>query len=228
LPKRKHGSLKNYGKFMIKLFGGKMKNFRHSILGERADEFYVSQIEPREETENKINLFKSDYEKYKNLPEYNWCGICSLAMILNGLNISHSSVEEMYQEAFDFGVYELVGDKVIGAYHKKFAQYIQEKFNLESSTVRNVNFRKIKKIILNGNFFIASVTPDIRYFPKKSAERSGHLILVFGISEEDAVQKIIFHNSTGFSSTNSQCSVEMPFKLFKNYFSGNGIIVKKP
>lgn len=228
MPKLKHGSLKNYGKYMIKLFGGKMKNFRHSILGERADEFYVPQIEPREEIENKINLFKSDSEKYKNLPEYNWCGICSLAMVLNGLDINHSSVGDIYKEAFEFGVYELVEDKVVGAYHKKFAQYIKERFNLESFAVRNMNFRKLKKIILDDSFFIASVTPDIRYFPEKSAERSGHLVLVFGISEEDAVQKIIFHNSTGFSSTNSQCSIEMPFKLFKNYFSGNGIVVKKP
>lgn len=88
--------------------------------------------------------------------------------------------------------------KVVGAYHAELARYIEEKYNLKSYAVRNVSVRELKQIILDNNFFIASVTPEIRYAPQKSLRKSGHLVLVFGVLERGGVTKFIFHNSTGF------------------------------
>ena len=99
----------------------------------------------------------------------------------------------MYYEAYDAGVYKLIDGKVVGAYHAGLARYIEERYNLKSHAVRNVGIIELKKIILGNNFFIASVTPEIRYAPQKSLRKSGHLVLVFGVLERGGVTKFIFH-----------------------------------
>jgi len=205
-----------------------MPDFKFSLLGENANEFYVSQFEPKEAVEKNIILFETKKEQLKNLPEWNWCGICSLVMILKGVGKSHPPIMEMYREAYVSGVYKLIDGKVIGAYHGELARYIEEKYGLKSRAVRNVDSEKLKKIILDNNFFIASITSEIRYAPQHPDRKSGHLVLVFGIMVQGGITKFIFHNSTGFFSSNTQCSVEMEADLFQKYFSGCGIVVRKP
>jgi hypothetical protein len=195
------------------------------LLGKNATNFYVPQIEPREKIEEAINLLqKENPERWMNLPQWNWCGICALTMLLDSIHIPHPPLLQMYQATFDFGVYKLIDGKIIGAYHKPLAQYIKKEFHLESSAMRDVTTKKLEEIILNNNFFIASVTPEIRLCPTLPTKKGGHLIFIFGIKNNS----FIFHNSTGFFSNNTQCSVEMPFDLFEKYFSGSGIAVKKP
>jgi len=203
-----------------------MLEFRFSLLGEKEHEFYVAQFEPKEEVEKNIKLFSVKKEQLENLPEWNWCGICSLIMILKNVGINHPPITKIYHEAYDFGVYKLIDGKVIGAYHAELARYIEEKYNLKSCAIRNVDVKKLKKIILDNNFFIASVSPEIRHAPQKSSVKNGHLVLVFGVLEVNNITKFIFHNSTGFLSNNTQCSVELHADLFQEYFSGCGIIVK--
>jgi hypothetical protein len=144
-------------------------------------------------------------------------------MILKATKKDAPPVMEMYKKAFQHGAYKFINNKVVGAYHQELANFIETEFKLKSYTAKDLSAADVGRIISDGNFFIASVTPDIRCQPNIPDRKNGHLILVFG-SEKD---KLIFHNSTGFSSNNSQVSVEMGFDLFEKYFSGRGIIVEK-
>lgn len=185
---------------------------------------FVAQFEPPETTEERIaNRANED----SNLPEWNWCGICCLRMILLGLNKDAPSLLEMYQKAFDqYGVFRMIEDRVIGAYHRELAQYARIEFGFFTKCIRGQSTTDIAQLVTSGSFVIASVSPEIRTLAgAKPEHRSGHLVLVYGIHEDNNDRAFLIHNSAGFLSLGTQSAVLIPEDRFNACFSGNGIII---
>lgn len=185
---------------------------------------FVAQFEPPETTEERIaNRANEDL----NLPEWNWCGICCLRMVLLGINKEAPSLTEMYQTAFDqYGVFRMIDSRVVGAYHRELAQYARMEFGLFTECVRGQSTSDIAQLLTRGAFVIASVSSKIRKLEGANPERrSGHLVLVYRVQENNGRRSFLIHNSAGFLSLGTQSAVLIPEDRFDACFSGNGIMI---
>lgn len=121
---------------------------------------FVAQFEPPESIESRINNRENEDLR---LPEWNWCGICCVRMIVLGLGINAPSLFEMYKTAFDrYGVYQDVNGTIVGAYHRALAEYIRSEFKLSAECVRGMTTNDLARIISEGSILIASVSAKIR------------------------------------------------------------------
>ena len=189
-------------------------------MRENSERFYVCQIKDREKVEEWANQPSSGNDETK--PEENWCGMCCVKMIAKALVIPMPDLLEMYQTAFDkYGVYKMEKGKVLGAYHKELAKYIETELGLKAITKRNLTVNDVKGIVGGDNFFIASVSSRISDFNVEPKRKKGHLVLVYGFNE----QGFFIHNSAGFSRTKTQTNVLVPYDFFEKCFSGSGICV---
>lgn len=185
---------------------------------------FVAQFEPPETTEERIaNRANEDL----NLPEWNWCGICCLRMVLLGMNKEAPSLFEMYQKAFDqYGVFRMIDGRVVGAYHRELAQYTRMEFGLFTECVRGQSTSDIAQLLTRGAFVIASVSSKIRKLEGANPERrSGHFVLVYGVHEDNNSRSFLIHNSAGCPSLGTQSAVHIPEDRFNACFSGNGIMI---
>ncbi len=149
-------------------------------------------------------------------------------MILLALSREAPSLLELYERAFEYGVYQRHEGRVIGAYHRELANFIKQEFQLKSRVERHTSAARVVQLVQEGSFVIASVSAEIRNLTGPLPEtKSGHFVLVYGINVPDSGQEfqIILHNSTGFQSLGTQSHVHMPITRFMGCFSGNGIFV---
>ena len=189
------------------------------------DRFYVPQFETSEAVETRI---RGRNTADMTLPEWNWCAICCVRMILLALGRGAISREELYEKSFAAGVFRQEGNEVIGAYHKELASFIERELGLQARPRRGMTTQEVMKEIARGAFVIASVSAEIRdthgLLPKK---KGGHFVLIYGFRcSPDHSNQLIIHNSTGFTSTNSQMHVSVDETRFNDCFSGNAIVVK--
>lgn len=186
---------------------------------------FVAQFEPAETTEARIA--NRGWEN-QNLPEWNWCGICCVRMILLGLGrTAVPALDEMYRTAFDrYGVFRMENNKIIGAYHRELAEFMRREFALDAACVRGQSLGDLARLVAGGSCFIASVSSEIRRLDGPEPERrNGHLVLVYGVHRNTRGRSFLIHNSTGYSSLKTQSAVLVPEERFRVCFSGNGIIV---
>jgi len=150
-------------------------------------------------------------------------------MILLALGREAPSLLALYERAFEAGVYRYQEERVIGAYHREFANFINQEFQLKSRVERRISATRITQLIQQeGSFVIASVSADIRNQTGPLPEtKNGHFVLVYGVHVPDSGQEIqiILHNSAGFQSLGTQSHVHVPITRFMSCFSGNGILV---
>lgn len=188
------------------------------------DPVFVSQFASAEDVERRIaNRGNEDM----NAPEWNWCGICCVRMILLGLGRDAPTLEEMYRTATDkYGAYKRVDGSVIGAYHRDFAAFVAGEYGLETRAARNLSAGDVVRFVDDGWYAIASVAPSIRE-PESGppGQRSGHLVLVYRVDASDAGLAFVLHNSAGFARTNTQREVPVPEARFVECFSGSAILV---
>ena len=197
-----------------------MTDFIVSPMREHPERFYVCQIENPQEVENWENQPSSDDDLTK--PEYNWCAMCCVKMIAKALTIQTSDLLEMYQTAFTkYDVYKMENGKVLGAYHKELADYIETELSLKAIAKRNLTVDDVKSIVGEDNFFIASVSGEISDLNVEPKRKKGHMVLVYGFNE----QGFFIHNSAGFSRMKTQKNVLVPFEFFEKCFSRSGICV---
>lgn len=188
---------------------------------------FVSQFGMPEDVERRIaNRVNEDM----NNPEWNWCGICCVRMVLLGLGREAPSLEEMYRTAFDrYGVFRMVDGAVIGAYHKELAAYVAGEFGFERAwTARGLTTDRVAELVRgdDSQYVIASVSASIRELEGSEPEKKGgHLVLVYDAEDTDAGRVFILHNSAGFASTNTQRGVRVPEARFRDCFSGRAIII---
>lgn len=130
-------------------------------LRNKPERFYVPQFATADAVEQEIH----DRETADmNQPQWNWCGICCVQMILRSLGDHRiPSLGEMYERATNpYRVYRVENQRVVGAYHKELARYIQDEFALSARTERGLTLPKLIQLVREGTFVIASVAPDIR------------------------------------------------------------------
>ncbi|MFA4845657.1 MAG: C39 family peptidase [Patescibacteria group bacterium] len=189
-----------------------------------AEPIFVSQFGTREAVEDRI---KNKDNEDLNEPEWNWCGLCCVRMIALGLELDPPDLSEMYHRAFDqYQVFKMIDGELIGAYHRELASYIEAEFGLSVTALRHQTVEDVAKLLEEGNYFIASVSAEIRKLdgqePKK---RNGHFVLVWGVERTQSGDNFIIHNSSGFQSLKTQEAVRVPVERFAACFSGNGITV---
>lgn len=196
-------------------------------LAAHPKDFFIPQFANAEAVECMItNLKNADL----NAPEWNWCGICCTRMILLALGREAPPRLDMYRCAFKkHHAYREKEGRVIGAYHKELATYIEQEFQLRSRTERGLTLTRLIELISEGAFVIASVSAEIRHLigtPPNT--KSGHFVLVYGIrfTGEEHEPEIILHNSAGFLRLKTQSHVHVPATRFLECFSGNGILVQ--
>lgn len=185
---------------------------------------FVPQFDPAESVETRIaNRDAQD----SNLPEWNWCGICCVRMVALGLELDPPSLDDMYKTAFEmYAVFKIIDGRVIGAYHEALAAYIRGEFKLDAKAVRHRSALDVHRLVKNGAWFIASVSAEIRHpGPNAPEKKTGHLVLVFDAFREDDLDGFRIHNSTGFSSTDTQSHVRVSAARFADCFSGCGILI---
>lgn len=185
---------------------------------------FVPQVEPRDRVETWLATRQG---ADTNLPEWNWCGICCVRMIVLGLSINVPSLESMYRVAFDqYGVFRLIDGQVVGAYHKELAEYVRAEFGLRATALRRQSTDDLASLINSGHYFIASVSSQIRDLDGQSPTRqNGHFALVYGVSETPTGRVFILHNSAGSQSAGTQSAVSVTEQRFAACFSGNGVAV---
>ncbi len=150
-------------------------------------------------------------------------------MILLAISQETPSLLELYERAFEYGVYQHHEGRVIGAYHRALANFIKQEFQLESRVERRMSAGRIVQLVQEGSFVIASVSAEIRKLTGPLPEtKSGHFVLVYGIHIPNSHQEpqIILHNSAGFQSLGTQSHVHVPITRFMDCFSGNGIFIR--
>lgn len=186
---------------------------------------YVCQFPDASQVEDRIARRN---EEDLNLPEWNQCGICCVRMIALGLERNPPPLEEMYRTAFDqYGVFRMVDDKVVGAYHRELAGYVHDVFGLNTEAVRRQSVEDVAQAILDGWYVIASVSAEIRDASVlEPLRRNGHLVLVFDVGERDGAAGFLLHNSSGFSSTETQEDVFVSLDRFRQFFSGNSVNIR--
>lgn len=164
----------------------------------------------------------------RNLPHWNWCGICCLRAVVLAQTGNAPPLEEMYRTAFDeYAVFRWIGGCVIGAYHKELADYAQRALGLQARRVSELATTDLAAMVSEGKFLIASVAPEIRYKAgDEPSVRGGHLVLVFGVEEVDGERHFRLHNSAGFESLGTAADALISEARFRACFSGRGIVIK--
>lgn len=163
-------------------------------------------------------------------PEWNWCAICCVNMVLLGLAKDASPIHELYTDAFASGVYRRTSDgTILGAYHKELARFLQIHSGLRASAKRGITRAELIRRLETGSFCIASVCAELRLRPtKRQPSKNGHFVLVYKTHVNAVGQRLFtLHNSSGFPRTHSAIAAEYSEEVFWNCFSGNGIILHR-
>ncbi len=179
---------------------------------------FVPQFEPSEDVERRLaNVANEDM----NAPEWNWCGMCCVRMILLGLGREAPSLDEMYRAATDAGVFKMVDGQVVGAHHRQLEDFIYHEFGLVVFAYRRRSTGDIAHMVLRGRYVIASVSPSIREIGGDVPEKkSGHLVLIYAVETTEKGRVFVLHNSAGFVSTTTQKEVRVTEDRLRDCFSG--------
>jgi len=201
-----------------------MEKFLVERMRHHPQSFFVPQVEPAEQVQDLISNWP---QLDKNLPETNWCGLCCVRMIALSCSLNPPRLQQMHETAFhDYQVFRLQDDRLVGAYHKELADYIRGEFSLDAEASRNLSVSDVASLVIENNFVIASVTPEIRELESTNPKsKNGHFVLIFGVCNMEGKTVFIIHNSAGFTQTNTQVNVHVTEDRFQACFSGNAIII---
>lgn len=148
---------------------------------------------------------------------------CTKMVIAHALHKTVSLVD-LGKQCLKYNGYKLPLEDHPGLYYGPFSTFLKKEYGLQAQSISGLAISDIIKAIRNGDYVIASVTPEIRYPNKKPKHKSGHLVLIIGY---DSVKQIIyFHNPSGTVKSNQEYT-EVTFKQFSRFFSYRGIIIYK-
>ncbi len=181
---------------------------------------------------------KGNYNEmgFENLTEAeHWskrdCGVVCLEMALRHFL---PEIQTNTKELIDLGLQEGAYREDVGWIHDGLTK-IAGKFGLEGcreSIGEDVN--KIKRYLEEGKLIIASVSHGFEAGKEYKEDdgsiyvvpRGGHLVLVFGVTEENKrVKELILHHPSPYSSYSWPSHI-VPLKIFLESFSEKGNIIK--
>jgi hypothetical protein len=167
--------------------------------------------------------------------ERHWCAMCAVRMLLLAEGLTAPSLEQLFEQARDFGVYR--ADPAIGwkgAYHQELAKFVAN-FGFTAHAVRCMSPHHGKSLrwsigqwIGFGHYVLLSAHPDIRL---RSSEppptKRGHIVFVYGYEILAGQEYYWLNNSAGFLSQQSQAGMRISAERLAQVSCGDGVVVQK-
>lgn len=193
--------------------------------GRPPEEFYTCLIrDPK-----KVEAWRASPEALDfSIPSSNWCAMTCLRMLLLLHNKQAPSLDELFERACGAGVYNLKEDGTwAGAHHEPLARFVDQ-FGFTTNSLHNMHTWSLAMALAEGQYAIASVSPDIRYpaNTKEPEKKSGHLVLVYGYRTIQDQIYFLIQNSAGFASLESQMGVCILHRRMQQVFSGRALFVR--
>lgn len=160
--------------------------------------------------------------------EYNaWgasgCGMACTKMLVAELQGIEVPLVELGKKCAEYGGYSLPVEESIGLVYAPFVTFAGKELGLMARVVLPLLLTEIIEELSDGNYVIASVSPQIRNVTAKPKNKGGHLVLLLGYDLDKRL--LFFHNPSGFvKQTQEYASIS--FADFKKFFGGRGIVVK--
>jgi hypothetical protein len=164
-------------------------------------------------------------EGYPNADEYrlwarNVCGLACLRSVLQAWRGLRPRMHELVLAAQDGGVLTRSGDTINGLYYRPLLRWVRDAFDLSGDVLEGIEAAEVPHHVAEGQVFIASVSPEIRYPLRPNERRGGHLVLVH------AAEKgwITFHNPSGVRETAADARLDID--TFARFFVGRGFTLR--
>lgn len=193
--------------------------------GKNPSHYYTCQIP---EPKNVKAWVTSEKARDQKRPAAHWCSICCVHMILKAEDVAEWDLPTLFNLACEDRVFQQHGSTFKGAFHAELAAFIEHRFGLASTAVRNLSASDIMEHLEHGRYCMLSVHPSIRD-PEVTVppRRSGHFVLVYGYRKEGDSIVFFLQNSSGWHENSSQIGHVVSAERFMAFFSGNGVVVSK-
>ncbi|HXH26268.1 MAG TPA: C39 family peptidase [Candidatus Acidoferrum sp.] len=157
--------------------------------------------------------------------DWSWsgCGMACTKMILAHRTGKTTTLVELGKKCVEYGGYTIPLETSPGLFYKPYVEFVAKEFGWKARIAQGSTLQELMHELGKGNYFIASVSPHIRYPQRKPKNKSGHLVLMLGY--DVAKRELYFHNPSGISKSTQQCAA-IKFTDFKKFFSGRGIVVE--
>lgn len=178
------------------------------------------------------DLFRYPNEEEKKKLTHQTCGIASLKMITDHLNLTkEKSIYEMALESLQYGTFiipEIVQkpEDIKGIFHEGLLSYAKS-FGLSGFRQSIVPMEKVAWYLRRDWFFLASINMYQLYGGKWKDMKGGkHIVLVTGFEKvKGGITKIFYKDIATECSWNRETD-EVDFVHFKKNFNNRGIFIK--
>ncbi|GES50097.1 hypothetical protein RsS93_27110 [Rhizobium dioscoreae] len=151
----------------------------------------------------------------------NLCGMACLKMVLAARTGKIIPIMDLAMGCREYGGYvEEVDGRIKGLIYAPFVPFVRDRFNLAARVVTGISVADIADILMQSEFFIASVHHSIRWPETEPPAKGGHLVLVTAVDGNS----IRFHNPSGHVDATRE-NAEMPLEVFERFFAGRGIAI---
>lgn len=171
------------------------------------------------------NWKKSGARTKKEYVNWSWngCGMACTKMLIAHINHQTMPLVTLGKKCTAYGGYTLPLEDSVGLIYQPFTIFVEKEFGLRAKVVRPLLTTEIIEALSDGNYVIASVSPQIRHVTDKPRRKGGHLILMLGYDLDQ--QLLFFHNPSGFTPETQQYA-SITFADFKKFFGGRGIVIE--
>jgi len=153
----------------------------------------------------------------------NSCGMACLKMILAARTGEIVPIVDLALACKEYGGYvEEPDGKIKGLIYAPFVPFVKDRFGLNARVVTGVSTGDVSDILVQSEFFIASVHHSIRWPETEPPAKGGHLVLVTAAD----TGSIRFHNPSGHEAATRE-NVEMLPETFDRFFAGRGIAIDR-
>lgn len=154
------------------------------------------------------------------------CGLMCASMIINRFNQgSQYTIAELLIAADKLGAF----DQQRGWVHNKIVVLAGE-YGIKAQAQRTITLNTMYKKTREGNLIIASVSPHYLHpeLKRTEDERSGHLVVITGMSRNDREDYQLIIHDPGSEYAEGGQNMVVGSDIFKRSFSGNIIFFEKP
>ncbi len=148
------------------------------------------------------------------------CGMACLKMVLAARSGRAYPTLELARRSMPYGAYVEEPDGGIkGLIYAPFVRYVAETFGLRAQVRVDLPVSALPALMAQGDYFMASVHPWIRWPDRQPPKRGGHLVLVTRATPDS----VTFHNPSGEPGT--QADVVLPLAVFDRFYAGRGVAI---
>jgi hypothetical protein len=162
----------------------------------------------------------ADSSEYARWAEH-LCGCACLQMALDARGREVPPIHQVRRGVQALGGYVEQPDGAIRGLIYAGAVAWLEGQGIPARIVLDIEAAEIPALLASSGPFIASVHPGIRWPAEAPPARGGHLVVVFGATEDGALR---FHNPSGDTPATRE-DARLPPGLFARFFAGRGILL---